>query len=352
MSDQILIRIENGVGRITLNRPHALHSLTRLMFQSISTALADWATDPRVHVVMIDHLRGSRGFCSGGDLRVFVGDDARQLDEHRSFFHLEYSLNVAIAEFPKPYLALIDGVTMGGGVGITIHGSHRVATERSIFAMPENAIGLFPDVGAGYFLPRFAGRVGTWLGLTGARLKGPDVAAVGVATHLIASSDIARLRARIAATDFSSHAAESVDRVLGEFSQPLPTGSYLENADRIEHCFGFETVEQIMSALRQDDSLWAAEQLKLLSPLCPTSVKIALRLIREGAKCETMAENMRIEYRIVWRRVASADLAEGVRAVIVDKDDRPRWSPACFEAVTEEMVDHYFQPLGDNELKV
>ena len=355
MSDDLSVRVENGIGRITLNRPEALHSLTRPMCESIKAAVDRWSVDSDVYLVMVDHAEGTRGFCSGGDIRMFLENDNAgppDLSEHRDFFILEYSMNVAIANFPKPYLSIIDGVTMGAGVGITIHGSHRVATGNTVFAMPETEIGLFPDVGAGYFLPRLPGEIGTWLGLTGARLKGSDVAAIGLATHYVPSADITELKTRVAKLDFSRDATGTLNHLLSDFSVPVPDGSYQTHAARINRCFAHDQVEKIVAALRDEKSDWAGEQCNALLTRCPTSVKIALRQFREGAKCQSIEENMRMEYRIVWRRVASGDLLEGVRAVVVDKNRKPRWSPATIEDVTDEMVDSYFQPLGENELKV
>ncbi len=327
MSDEISVRVQRGVGRITLNRPSALHSLTIDMFRSIRETVALWESDPRVDLVVVDHAEGSRGFCSGGDISIFLESGTSDPAESRELFRIEYALNVAISRFPKPYLGILDGIAMGGGIGITIHGSHRVATENTVFAMPETGIGLFPDVGSGYFLSRLPGELGTWLGLTGARLKGSDVAAIRIATHYVESGQIAQLKSDIAQTDFSNDATKTIDLILARLSAPIPTPKYLQHAKAINRCFAHDRVEDIVTALANEDSEWANQQLATIGKKCPTSLKIALRLIREGAKCRTLAENMRMEYRIVWRRVTCLELAEGVRCIVGDRNRDPQWSP-------------------------
>jgi enoyl-CoA hydratase len=322
------------------------------MFQAIKDAVARWESDPNVYFVVVAHAEGSRGFCSGGDISMFVDAGSSDPTESRRLFRTEYSLNVAISRFPKPYLGIIDGISMGGGIGITIHGSHRVATENTVFAMPETGIGLFPDVGSGYFLSRLPGEIGTWLGLTGARLKGSDVTAIGIATHYIPSTDIPQLKYQIAQADFSNDAAVSVDRIVSDLSVPVPAGSYLETMDVINRCFGHDRVEEIITSLRNENSDWADQQLETIRKKCPTSLKLGLRLIREGKHCRTLAEDMRTEFRIVWRRVTDADLAKGVRGIVVDRSRQPQWSPATVEEVTDELVDTYFEPLGEDELPV
>lgn len=268
----------------------------------------------------------------------------------RAFFAEEYRMNAAIKAFPKPYLALIDGVTMGGGVGLSVHGSHRVATERTLFAMPETGIGLFPDVGGGWFLPRLTGELGTWLALTGARLKGGDVVAARIATHFVSSDSLADLKVQIAATDFSVGATQMLDEILSGFSQTIPAGSFEPHLDIINRCFAHDQAEAIVAALEADRGEWADQQVETLRKKSPETVKVALRQIREGGACDTFEENMAMEYRIGWRKVQSADFLEGVRAVIVDKDHAPKWLPATLEGVTDADVARYFAPLGPDEL--
>ncbi len=350
MSKHVLTKSEGGVGMITLNRPEALHALNFDMCGTILAALRVWAEDPDIHIVMIEHVEGSRGFCAGGDIAMLRESGLSDGREARAFFAEEYRMNAMIKAFPKPYLALMDGVTMGGGVGLSVHGTHRVATERTLFAMPETGIGLFPDVGGGWFLPRLRGELGTWLALTGARLKGADVAAARVATHFLPSELIPNLKAQIAQADFSAGAAEMLGEILSRLTHTVPTGSFEPYMDLIGRCFAHDRAEDIVAALDADGSEWALEQAKTIRSKSPETVKVALRQVREGGQCQTFEENMRMEYRIGWRKVQSPDFIEGVRAVIIDKDHNPSWSPSTLEGVTAEAVDQYFAPLGDDDL--
>lgn len=350
MTDSVLTRSDGGVGYITLNRPDALHALNLDMCETILAALRVWAQDPGVHIVVVDHAAGSRGFCAGGDIAMLRESGMSDGKDARAFFAEEYRMNAAIESFPKPYLALIDGVTMGGGVGLSVHGSYRVATERTLFAMPETGIGLFPDVGGGWFLPRLSGELGTWLALTGARLKGSDVAAARVATHFLPSELMPNLKAQIAEADFSAGAAEMLGEILSRLTHVVPAGSFEAHMETINACFAGDSAEAMVAALEADGSEWAVKQAETIRTKSPETVKVALRQVREGAKCETFEDNMRMEYRIGWRKVQSADFLEGVRAVIIDKDHAPNWTPDTLEAVSAADVAKYFAPLGDDEL--
>lgn len=350
MTNYVLTKTEGGVGAITLNRPDALHALNFDMCATILAALREWALDPSVHIVTIDHAEGSRGFCAGGDIAMLRESGLSDGREARAFFAEEYRMNAAIKSFPKPYLALMDGVTMGGGVGLSVHGTHRVATERTLFAMPETGIGLFPDVGGGWFLPRLRGELGTWLALTGARLKGADVAAARVATHFLPSELIPNLKAQIAQADFSAGAAEMLGEILSGLTHAAPAGSFEPHMDLIDRCFVHDRAEEIVAALEADGSEWALKQAETIGSKSPETVKLALRQVREGGRCETFEDNMRMEYRIGWRKVQSPDFIEGVRAVIIDKDHAPNWSPATLDGVADNDIDVYFAPLGDDEL--
>lgn len=350
MTDSVLTKVEGGVGYITLNRPDALHALNLDMCETILAALRVWAQDPNVELVLIEHAEGSRGFCAGGDIAMLRESGMSDGRKARAFFEEEYRMNATIKAFPKPYLALMDGVTMGGGVGLSVHGSYRVATERTLFAMPETGIGLFPDVGGGWFLPRLRGELGTWLALTGARLKGTDVVAAGVATHFLPSELIPNVKAQIAEADFSAGAAEMLGEILSRATHAVPAGSFEAYMDVIDKCFGADTAEEIIAALQADGSDWATKQIETIASKSPETVKVALRQVRDGAACETFEDNMQMEYRIGWRKVQSADFIEGVRAVIIDKDHAPKWSPDTLEAVSDADVARYFEPLGDDEL--
>lgn len=350
MSNEVSVQVHRGVGRITLTRPKALHALNALMCETILAALERWAGDPTVHLIMIDHEEETRGFCAGGDIRMLADSGAGDAQEARAFFNVEYRMNAALKTFPKPVLAIMDGVTMGGGVGLSVHGSHRIATERTLFAMPETGIGLFPDVGGGWFLPRLSGYLGTWLALTGARLKDVDVAAARVATHFLPSELVPNLKKQVESADFSVGAAEMLNEILRGMTHPVPAGSFEAHRDIIDACFAKDTAEEIVAALEASGDEWAAAQAATIRTKSPETVKVALRQVREGAKLDSFEDNMRMEYRIGWRKVQSHDFLEGVRAVIIDKDNDPKWSPATLEGVSEADVARYFDPLGDDEL--
>lgn len=349
MSDVIIEKTENGVGRIVLNRPDALHALNEPMCAAILAALTAWAEDPGVHFVLVDHQERTRGFCAGGDIRMLAKSGAADGAEARAFFATEYRMNVAIHEFPKPYVALIDGVTMGGGVGLSVHGSHRIATERTLFAMPETGIGLFPDVGGGWFLPRLTGELGTWLALTGARLKGNDVAAAGVATHIVPSELIGNLKTKILSADFTVNAVELLDAIIGELATAVEAGSFAQNLLAINQCFAFDQVEQIVEALCETRTDWSLEQVETLTTKSPRTLKVALRQLREGRAFSEFRDNMQNEYRIGARQVQSADFIEGVRAIIIDKDHDPQWSPAALEDISDDVINGVFAPLPAGE---
>jgi len=350
MTSDVLIRQQGGLGRITLNRAGALHALNTPMCAAILEAITAWAKDPNVQLAWIDHQEGTRGFCAGGDIRMLAESGAGNASQARAFFRTEYRMNAALEAFPKPVLSVIDGVTMGGGVGLTVHGSHRIATERTVFAMPETGIGLFPDVGGGWFLPRLGGEIGTWLALTGARLRGADVAAARIATHFMPSERVPVLARQLETADLSAGAAEALGEILGRLTHAVPVGSFEPHRETINRCFRFDAAEEILAALDADAGDWARAEAATIRAKSPETVKVALRQLREGRSAKSFEENMRTEFRIGWRKVKSADFLEGVRAVIIEKDNAPVWSPARLEDVTDADVDRYFAPLGEDEL--
>ena len=342
MSDDVIVRRDGPIGHISLNRPRALHALTRTMCKAISAALLDWRDDATVSAVMIDHAEG-RGFCAGGD----VGQVRRSALEDggaagRAFFHAEYRMNHLLFTYPKPAIAFMDGVTMGGGVGLGLPCRYRVATENTLFAMPEGAIGLFPDVGAGWYLPRLPGRIGQFLALTGARLDGAECLWAGLATHYLPSGHLTEAKAHIAETP------NDLDRAIRSLA-PLdpPLARLAGNADRIARLFASDRLEDILAALAANPSDWAAKELKAVAAKCPATSKVALRLFA-SARADFAAE-MAIEYRLAARMIMRPDFAEGVRAVLVDKDNAPRWDPATAEGVSDEMLDAIFAPLPAHE---
>ena len=342
MTDEILTRVDNGLGVITLNRPKAIHALNKGMCEAMIAALVDWRDDPAVTSVLIDHA-GERGFCAGGDIRMIAESGAGDASEAKAFFHAEYRLNHLLFDYPKPVTALVDGIVMGGGVGISEPADVRIATERTTYAMPETGIGLFPDVGGGWFLPRLPGQTGVWLALTGARLKAADTVALGIHTQFTPSDQVDALKAALIADPADPKAG--AERFAAD-PGPAPLSEHREAIDRL---FAFDTVEEIFAALASDGSEWALKQLSILKTKSPQSMRVSLRQIRTGAGLTSFADNMAMEYRLGGRVVRTHDFQEGVRAVIVDKDNAPKWSPADLAGVTDAQLDALFAPLPDDE---
>ena len=343
MTTEVLVDTRGAAGVLSLNRPKALHALTLDMCHAMSAALADWAGDDAVQVVMLDHAEG-RGFCAGGDI-AFLRNSALNGGgtSGRKFFHDEYQLNHQMFAYPKPIVAFMDGITMGGGVGIALPAKYRVATENTRLAMPETGIGLFPDVGGGWYLSRLSGRLGQFLALTGARLDGAECLWAGIATHYLPADKLAEAKARI---------AEHPDRIAGilsELSITPPDARIADNAERIIRHFASDRFEDILASLEADDSDWAAKELATLRTKSPQTCKVALRQLADSAQLDDFADNMRMEYRIASRVLTRPDFAEGVRAVIVDKTNDPQWNPATPEEVSEELIDSIFAPLPEGE---
>ena len=341
-SPEILARIEGRVGRITLNRPAALHALTTNMVRLMTQALLAWREDTAVELVMFDHA-GERGFCAGGDIRMLADSGAADGRLAREFFYLEYQLNDLLFRYPKPTLAIMDGITMGGGVGLAQPCRYRVATERTTFAMPETGIGLFPDVGGGWFLSRMPDHMGLWLALTGARIKAADCELLGIATDFVPADRIAELKDGVVAD------TDAVETLLTELEGDAGRPPVAQHQDEIARIFRAASVEAIIAGLQAADSEWAREQLKVLATKSPQTLKVAFRQLQRGARAATFAENMAMEYRIGARVVQRHDFLEGVRAVIVDKDNAPRWDPATLEAVDTTLLDEIFALLPSAE---
>jgi enoyl-CoA hydratase len=339
---EVLVSIQSGVGRLTLNRPKALHALNRAMCEIMTEALLAWREDPQVASVLIDHV-GERGFCAGGDIRMIAESGAGDGSDARAFFTAEYRLNHLLFDYPKPVTAIVDGVVMGGGVGISEPADVRIATERTTYAMPETGIGLFPDVGGGWFLPRLPGETGTWLALTGARLKAADTVFLGIHSHFLPTDALDAFRLIL-----SADPAHPIDVADGLEANPgeAPIAPFLPLIDSL---FGFDTVEEILAALRADGTDWARAQLKALEAKSPQSLKVTLRQLRIGRGLQSFAENMAMEYRLGGRIVRTHDFQEGVRAVIVDKDNAPRWAPPTLEEVSDADLNALFAPLDPSE---
>lgn len=338
----VIVRTEGAVGLLTLNRPQALHALTTQMCGMMADALVAWRGDPQVQAVLIDHA-GPRGFCAGGDVRAAAESGRNGGADARAFFRAEYQLNALLQAYEKPVVAIMDGVVMGGGAGLALPAQFRIATERTLFAMPEGAIGLFPDVGAGWWLPRLPGYSGLWLAMTGARLGPADCLLLGLATDFVDSAGVEPLKQAL--VDAPQRFEERLTELEGDAGEP-PIALVRE---AIDHAFGQPTVEAIVHALEADGSAWAKAQAAALSAASPTTLKLAHRLLREGAHRRSFADEMQIEFRIAWRLAVSHDFIEGVRAVLVDKDRNPRWSPQTLEAVADSDIEALFVPLSPEE---
>jgi enoyl-CoA hydratase len=342
MTSDVITRVEGKVGRLRLNRPKAIHALTGEMCSDLIAALLLWREDPDVHAVMIDHAEG-RGFCAGGDVVMLARSGAGDGAEARAFFHEEYRLNHLLFTYAKPTIAVMDGITMGGGVGISQPCRYRVATENSRFAMPETAIGLFPDVGGGWYLPRLPGRAGQFLALTGARLDGAECLKLGLATHYMQSLALDDLKARILSEP------ERIEDLLDESSTPPPPARIEGNLERIDRLFASDEYEEILAALEEDGSDWAKTELETLRAKSPQACKVTLRLLYDGARVQDFGHEMRQEYAVATRVVQRHDFVEGVRALLVDKDNKPRWEPPTPDAVTEHLIDTIFAPMPESE---
>lgn len=340
---EITFSRQGGVGRILLNRPKALNSLTMGMCEALGPQLRAWKVDSAVKAVVITGA-GEKAFCAGGDVvRLYEDHKAGGSLSYR-FWRKEYRCNAQIKHFGKPYIALLDGFVMGGGVGVAIHGSHCIATERTTFAMPETFIGLFPDVGGSYFLPRLPGATGMYLGLTGRRLKGPDCVALGIAQAYVLHERLAALEVALTATDGS---AADVTRIIGSFAEPVPDAPIMAQRAAIDRHFSQESVEAILRSLESDAGEWATAQLASLKKYSPLAMKITFRHIRSGANL-SFDDCMRQEWRLASRIADGHDFYEGVRALLVDKDNAPQWQPATLADVSDAAVEAYFVPrLGD-----
>ena len=345
---EILFERRGAAGLVTLNRPQALNAVTHGMVLALRAQLDSWADDRAITRVVIQ-AAGERAFSAGGDIRhLYDLGRAGRRAEALQFWRDEYPLNAAIKNYRKPYVALIDGIVMGGGVGISVHGSHRVAGDRYQFAMPEVGIGFFPDVGATWFLPRMPGELGTFCALTGERFGGADALAAGLVTHRIPSARFPALIEGLSGT-------VSVDAVLAAFAEPAGAGPIQARRATIDRVFAGDRVEGIIEALDREaasrgaDAEWAAKIAATMRAKSPLSLKIALAQVRRGKHWD-FETCMRHEFRIVSRVIQGHDFDEGVRAVIVDKDNKPRWRPETLADVSEAEIERHFAPLDAGEL--
>jgi enoyl-CoA hydratase len=333
---ELIVETHGPVGRIRLNRPKAIHALTTAMCEGVLDALEAWRGDDAVRMIAIDHAEG-RGFCAGGDIRMLADSGAKDGAEARAFFHTEYRMNHRLFTYVKDSVAFMDGITMGGGVGISQPCRYRVATENTKLAMPETGIGLFPDVGGGWYLSRLPGRIGQYLALTGARIDGAECLALGLATHYLPSASLEEAKAGL---------AEGVS-VLDRLAIEPPAAAILGHREEIDRLFASDTLEDVFAALEADGGEFAREARATLKTKSPQTMKVSLR--KDGARMADFADEMRQEYAVGARVVQRHDFLEGVRAVIVDKDNAPRWDPATPEGVSDHVIDQIFAPLSDDE---
>jgi enoyl-CoA hydratase/carnithine racemase len=351
MSDaEILFEVKDGLGLITLNRPKALNALTHGMILELERVIPDWEKNPAVKAVVLRGA-GDRAFCAGGDVtnlyRESLNPGSGTL--RRDFFYDEYIVNRRIYRYAKPWISLIDGIDMGGGVGLSVHGSHSVASEKFLFAMPETTIGLFPDVGGGYFLTRLQGALGTFLALTSHRLKIADAVWAGIVGAHVPSAKMNELQAALGAADISGPGANrQVGAVIAKFTADsgLPTlPAMMQDIDR---CFSAESVAEIQAKLKTFGGDWADKQLAALMKLSPLAMAITLEQLRRCAN-RSFEDSMTIEYRMSQACMRPGhDFFEGVRALLIDKDQKPKWNPPTVDGVTQAMIEDHFKPVSND----
>ena len=339
---EVIIGSDSGCGQITLNRPKAINALNFDMCRTIIAALQSWEFDPEIAAIIVDHSKG-RGFCAGGDLRALYEDLRDCGSKVLDFFRTEYRLNHLLFTLAKPSVCFMDGIVMGGGAGIAMPCRHRVATESTIFAMPETGIGFFPDVGAGWFLSRLPDRIGQWLALTGAKLDGADCLRLGLATHYLPHDALSDVKARI------KKAPDELEFILSDASVLPPPARIDELHADTNLLFAADRIEDIFAMLNADPSPWAKEQLTEIRKKSPRSCRVALRELAESRKLAEFSEIMRLEYRVASRLARNRDFSEGVRAFVIDKDNRPHWTPSGFEDVSDDEINSIFAPLPENE---
>ncbi|MBB4144325.1 enoyl-CoA hydratase/isomerase family protein [Rhizobium rhizoryzae] len=338
-NSDLTIRVEGRVGYITLTRPKVLNAVNEAIVDGMTEAMTRWADDPAISLVMVDS-DSERAFSAGGDLSaMYEHGRAGQFDAGNAFWRDEYRLNAMIAHYPKPYVAFMDGIVMGGGVGLSAHGSHRIVTEHSVVAMPECSIGLITDVGGTYLLHQAPGHLGEYLGLTGTRMNGADAIYAKLADHYVEREKLAALKARLIETGDAT--------VISEFSSTPPTSVFAERQSEIDHAFSGETVHDITDRLSTLSSEWAVKALEAIRRGSPISLQATLKAIREA---DTLEIGIRNEYRFVSRVLEHGDFIEGIRAVIVDKDRNPRWKYAGLDDVPRELLALMMQEAEGGDL--
>jgi enoyl-CoA hydratase len=344
----LIVRREGAAGVIRLNRPKAINAVTLEMFRDVDKALDAFETDPAVGLILLEGA-GERGLCAGGDIRALYESSRVAGDLGKTLWREEYILNARIAKFAKPYVAFMDGIVMGGGVGLAAHGSHRVVTDRTKLAMPEVGLGFFPDVGGTWLLSHSPGETGTYFGLTGQTMNGPDAVYAGFADAVVPSTKLAGLREALTKIPAGASSTD-VKAVIDGFATGETAGPVAALQSRIDNWFAHDRMQDIFAALHRDGSELALATLKTLNEKSPRGMVVTLKLLRLGRASSSLEECLVREYRAALEVFASDDFREGVRAAVIDKDRNPKWSPRGIEDVTPEMLAPYFASLGKDEL--
>jgi enoyl-CoA hydratase len=345
----LIARREGSAGIIRLNRPKAINAVTLEMFRDIDKALDAFEADPQVAVIALEGA-GERGLCAGGDIRALWENSKVGGDLGKVLWREEYILNARIKKFPKPYVAFMDGIVMGGGVGLSAHSAHRIVTERTKLAMPEVGLGFFPDVGGTYLLSRSPGEIGTYFGLTGTTMNGPDAIYARFADAVVPSAKLPALREALTKVRPGA-TSDEVRKLIDGFASSEKFGPVAAMEATIDALFGYERMEDIVGALQADGSEFAQKTLKTLAEKSPRGMVVTLKLLRLARKTSTLEECLVREYRAALEVFRSDDFREGVRAAVIDKDRNPRWSPPDIEDVTPQMLAPYFAEIGADELK-
>jgi enoyl-CoA hydratase/carnithine racemase len=330
--------LDGKLGLITLNRPQALNALNHLMFKALNQ-LQSWEDDDNITAVII---RGEgRAFCAGGDMRAAYQQGLKKDPELKNYFGDEYRMNSRVYHFSKPYIALLDGITMGGGAGVSIYGSHRIATNNLVFAMPETGIGFFPDIGASYFLSRLPHRLGFYLGLTGASITAADCLALGLIDQVVARESFEKIISKLQVTELLKHPDAAVAEVIRHFEEAVPKSELMVHQMEIETCFSKDTVEDILETLERYPTAWCEEVFNNMALKSPTSLKVTLRELQLAEKL-SFDQALGMEYKLMCHFIQGHDLYEGVRAALIDKDKKPVWKPNRVEDVSDDVVASYF----------
>jgi 3-hydroxyisobutyryl-CoA hydrolase len=341
-STEVEFKRINQIGQIILNRPKQLNALNVNMIRLMTKTLTEFENDDNIKAIVVKGA-GETAFCAGGDVKSIRELCLKgEIKSAMKFFGEEYALNYRISTCKKPYIALINGITMGGGVGVSVHGKYRIATEKTLFAMPETAIGFFADVGGSHFMSRLKDSLGLYLVLTGSRLKGPDVRRTGIATHYVTSSNLSSLENKL--YEANNLNEKQIDAIINSFDEKV-SGEY--DTTRISKIFNESSLERIIKKLEEDNSDWAKQQLKLLEKMSPTSLKVSIKQLELGSK-KTLKECFEMEYRIAQKFAIKSDFLEGVRALLVDKCGKPSWNPADYKEIDDKYVNWYFE--FDSEL--